>query len=30
MSSIVGLDGLTPTFKIIKHTKKLQLRTKSQ
>ena len=25
MSSIVGLDGLVPTFNIIKFTKKLQL-----
>ena len=30
MSAIVGLDGLLPTFKIIKFTKKLQLQTKSQ
>ena len=30
MSSIVGLDGLDPTIKIIKHTKKLQLLIKSQ
>ena len=30
MSSIVGLDGLYPTFKIIKYTKKLLLLTKKQ
>ena len=30
MSSIVGLDGLYPTYKIIKHTKKLLLQTKKQ
>ena len=28
MSSIVGLDGLTPTFKIIKHTKKIAIANK--
>ena len=28
MSSIVGLDGLAPTFKIIKHTKKIAIANK--
>ena len=28
MSSIVGLDGLVPTFKIIKHTKKIAIANK--
>ena len=30
MSSIVGLNGLSPTVKVIKFTKKLQLRIRSQ
>ena len=30
MSSISGLEGLRPTFDIIKHTKKLQLQIKNQ
>ena len=30
MSSIVGLDGLDPTIKIIKHTKKIAIANKSQ
>ena len=28
MSSIVGLDGLVPTFKIIKHTNKIAIANK--
>ena len=28
MSSIVGLDGLEPTFKIIKYTKKIAIANK--
>ena len=28
MNSIVGLDGLVPTFKIIKHTKKIAIANK--
>ena len=28
MSSIVGLDGLDPTIKIIKHTKKIAIANK--
>ena len=30
MSSIVGLDGLDPTIKIIKHTKKIAIANKNQ
>ena len=30
MSSIVGLDGLSPTIKIIKHTKKIAVANKGQ
>ena len=30
MSSIVGIEGLYPTFKIIKHTKKIAIANKSQ
>ena len=30
MNSIVGLDGLLPTFKMIKHTKKIAIANKKQ